>query len=116
MISTSSEMILNSVVFSFFFGILCSLFHTLIQRLSELFLRVIRALRKKDTNSYRDSRSVLNVLDFFFTILVGCVYILFTYVLLDGVFDYYSLIMLFLTFIVGKRLFYPIFVFGKKNR
>ena len=104
MISIPFEMILRATLFSCAFGALSgavySVFTCLINSCSSACLR-----RRNRTDKGRIEFDVIrNTVDFFFGLLVGVVYILSSYALLDGSFQIYPIAAFVISYWISLRL------------
>lgn len=109
MITLPSDMILASVIFAVAFGIGCGFLYTFIHLLFKMLCRLVKRTFKDKVYINIQRSFLLNAFDFLFVFFFGTVYLTFAYVLVDGVLELYSIIMLFMGFLVSKRLFDRIF-------
>lgn len=98
-------MILRSVAVSVLFGFVFGILYSLFKVASVLIIYLLRkALRLP---SIRVKRSTLfqNFFDCTFVVVIGISYIVLSYILLDGVFDIYSIISLVASFLLTTKVF-----------
>ncbi len=113
MITLPSGMILFSLLFSIAFGGLSGFTHIFVWRVFSILFKVVKKNEKKPYHLKLQHDLIFNIFDFLYVFFVGMVYITFNYVLIDGVFELYSFVMLIMSFICGERIFSFIF---KNNR
>lgn len=116
MISLPSNIILVSVFFSLVFGSICGFIYTLIRFVFSILYRLAKNISKCRIELKSQRNLIINIFDFLFFFSVGIVHLIFAYVLVDGVFEIYSLIMLFVGFVVSKGIFNSFFCFKGKMK
>ena len=109
MISTSFDSILKAVLFFSCFGVGVGCIYALLIRVT-LFLKTV-FLRKPLIKSEEIANRGFfwNLFDFLFTLTVAVVCIISYYVILDGVFELYSIILFVTFYTLSKRLFLRLF-------
>ena len=96
---------MRSVVFSLLFGVTFGVVYSFFKVAFTLIISLFRkAFRLQSTGS---KRSLLfeNFFDCIFVIVAGTTYIVLSYILLDGVFDIYSILSLTATFLLTTKVF-----------
>ena len=103
MISLPFGMILKSVLFSALTGLTFGAIYSLLCGICT-FLFSVSKLR-----GFFGNGILHHLFDFVFTIFVGIVFLLLSYVSTDGIFSIYSLFVLVVAFLTGKHLVCKIF-------
>ena len=104
MITLQSELILRSLIFAVIFGILCGSVYSMLRSVFCLAESLVLKRDKKKNGSREQYGILLNLFDGCYVFIVGIIYIVFAYVLVDGVIEIYSSIMLLVGVLVGKRV------------
>lgn len=104
MISISFLMILKSVIASAVIGVISGVLYGLVRILAKMIRRMIFDKLKVKQASTGRTGLLANSFDFFYTVTIGCAFLLSLYVFLDGVFEIYSFIALILSFVYSTRL------------
>ena len=107
MILTSFEMLMNASCAAFIFGICIGIVYSIFSLAFEL-LRHKRRGAYYRTNNDANVGLGQNVFDFFFAFLSGILYLILTYVFMDGTNSFSPISFLFLAFFVIRRIIYSI--------
>ena len=105
MITVSMGMVFRSAIYAMLSGAVFGALYSCGIRLMRFFSRVFRkCFRMKEKEILRSDFSK-NAVDFAVVILMGISQLLANYVLLDGVFRVYTVILSLLVFLISKRIF-----------
>ena len=103
MIGVTSDMILKSVVLSLILGLISGGAKGVLHTFFILFKKLQKPEIPKNT-TVRGNAVFGNLFDFWFTLVLGIIYVLILYVSTDGAFYFVSLVALFLGFVFAKSL------------
>ena len=98
-------MILKSVAVSSLFGVVFGVVHSFFRVASILIISLLKKVFRLQSTGSKRSLFFENFFDCIFVIVVGITYIVLSYILLDGVFDIYSIISLVASFLLTIKAF-----------
>ena len=105
MIALPTEMIVASVIFFVTFGVFSGMLYSMIRLAFFKANQLILKIRKKASSGDKSHDLLLNFFDGLYVFAVGLIYVIASYVLVDGVFEINSVIILFVGMLVGKGIF-----------
>ena len=107
MITTSFEMLMNASCAAFIFGACVGIIYSFFTFIFDL----VRHKRRGAYYRINNDANVgvgQNVFDFFFALLSGILYLILTYVFMDGANNFSPICLFFLAFFVIRRIIYSI--------
>jgi len=108
------SMLLSSTVFSVLLGIFSSILYSFTELLARVICRFLNSHFKRKNAKNANFLFLRNAFGFSFALCLGITYILCCYILLDGVFDGYSMILLLLSFLFTRKTFFKLFMHKNK--